>query len=136
MDEKQFETIDGITLLREDGIVEVRHKPGQVQTLESAMATFAAIRRLAGDRLPVPLLVVMGEMKGQTGEARRYLSKDPIITESITAIALVVSTPVGRVMGNMFIGFRKHELELKIFNSEEKAVEWLNVFAGVETDPG
>jgi len=128
MDDRQFETIDGIVTAREDGITEVRHKTGQVQTLETAMAQIEAIRQMAGDRLPVPVLVVMGEMKGQTGEARRYLSKDPIITESIRALALVVNTPVGRVMGNMFIGFRRHEMKLQLFNSEAKAVEWLKGF--------
>ncbi len=121
--------MDGILTLREDGLVECRHKPGEEQTLESARAQIAAIRQLAGDRLPVPVLVVMGEMKGQTGEARRYLTCDPAIPETVKACALVINTPVGRVIGNLFIGLRKPEILLSLFNSEEKAVEWLNGIA-------
>jgi hypothetical protein len=44
------------------------------------------------------------------------------------ATALIVDSPVGRIIGNFFIGMNKPGIPVKIFDSEDKAIQWLRGF--------
>ena len=45
-----------------------------------------------------------------------------------TAVALVVDTPVSRVLGNFYLGLSKPHIPSRLFNDEAEALDWLKRF--------
>jgi len=70
-------------------------------------------------------MVVMGEVRGQTREAREFLFKDPSIQRYTTRVALVHRSPVSRVLTTFFIRLVKPQVPVRVFTDEEQAVAWL-----------
>lgn len=111
--------------LREDGIFECRHVPDVVQTLMRAKTLIAVMAELAGDGQRRPLMVVIGQMRGQERAARQYLMNDDGVWATLGAVALVVGGPVSRVIGSLFIGAIRPRGPLRLFDDEAAALAWL-----------
>ena len=59
-------------------------------------------------------------------EVRDYLSQEmPKITK---AIALISSSPLGRMVANLFFNIKKQPYPVKMFNKEQEAREWLKQY--------
>jgi hypothetical protein len=56
--------------------------------------------------------------------ARQYHSGEEAARVAI-AVALIVDTPVSRVLGNSYLGVSKPHLPSQLFTSEADALEWL-----------
>jgi len=111
--------------LHPDGIIEVHHAEGVVQTLDDAKAQIAMMRQLGGDRLPLRAIVVIGGLNGQAFAARRFFMNDDLVWSTLSRVALVVGSPVSRVIGGMFIGLAQPRVSLRLFSSETAAWDWL-----------
>lgn len=110
----------------EDGILFSRNVGVEVIDLEEARLITEAFARLApGGR---PLLVDLASPKGQTRGAREYFAKDPIHTQYYTAVALLVSNPISRVLANFFLGMNKPLRPTRLFTDKAEAIEWLQQF--------
>ena len=118
-----IETTNAYLNIRSDGILVFRYKDGVTDTLESARENRAASERLVGDRAPVPLLIDFARAKGTTAEAREYYISDAVPIRS--RVALLIKSPVSRVLGNVYMGLTQNPVPTKLFTSEEKAVRWL-----------
>ena len=90
---------------------------------EHAVAIMEQVDRLSG-RVPVALLVNVGATQGMDRESRSYFQK----ATSLKATALLVRSPVSRVIANLFIGLNKPAYPIQLFTSEAEAVEWLRGF--------
>ena len=44
------------------------------------------------------------------------------------AVALVIDSPLSRVLGNFFLGFNRPETPARLFTSVDEARAWLNTF--------
>ena len=68
------------------------------------------------------------QIKSQTREARDYYGGEES-GRCFSAAAVLVESPVSRLLGNFFIGFNKStNAPLKLFTSEQEAIEWLKTF--------
>ena len=47
---------------------------------------------------------------------------------SVSALALLVGSPLSRAIGNFFIGFNKPAVPTRLFSSEVDAIPWLGGF--------
>src|ERR1051326_9595592 len=85
--------------LREDGIIQTVVKPPEGrESVADAQANIAVVDRIsAGKRHP--MLVDMRAVPGIDREVREYYSR----VQVATARALLVESPVGRVIANFFI---------------------------------
>ncbi|MEK7704047.1 MAG: STAS/SEC14 domain-containing protein [Myxococcota bacterium] len=109
--------------LGEDGIARVIHVPHAEVTLEDAKETMAAYIGLCeGKRRP--LLVDTKTMKALAREARLYYAGDEAARVA-TAVAIIVGTPVSRVLGNFYLGLSNPRLPSRLFSSDEEALNWL-----------
>ena len=109
--------------LGEDGIVRIIHVPGAEVTLEDAKETMAAYLKLnKGKRLP--LFVDTKQMKFLAREARKYYSGEEA-AKAASAVAIIIGTPVSRVLGNFYLGLSNPHLPSRLFTSESEALEWL-----------
>jgi hypothetical protein len=117
---------DGTFWLGDDGIVRAISPPGAEDTLANAKASLREIKHACGGT-PRPVLVDIRWIKSATLEARRFWSSDALIGV-VTAAALLVASPVSRVMGNFYIGLRHMHVPTRMFNDEDTALEWLKEY--------
>ena len=59
-------------------------------------------------------------------EVRKYLSEE--MPKIIKALALISSSPLGRMVANLFFNIKKQPYPVKMFNNEQEAREWLKQY--------
>lgn len=109
-----------------DGIVRARFHDGAEVTLADAQENVALTARLAGGRR-LPVLVDLRHVRSQSGEARAYFA-GPAATAVSLAVALVIASPLSRVLGNFYLGFNKPQTPTRLFTSPIEAEGWLRTF--------
>ena len=95
-----------------------------VQSLEDAKANLAAaIDVTAGHRRP--LLVDIRGTQPLDAAARHHYSGQ-MVAEHFSALALLVeSTPLGRMMGNVYLRVAHLDIPTQLFADESEASKWL-----------
>jgi hypothetical protein len=109
--------------LRADGLLCFYAAPGMVLTLERAQCLLRAGLTLIGGQ-PRPTFVHMQEVARVDREARAYFASDEYLTLS-SQTALIVGSPVSRVIGNFFVGLNRPKYPIRLFNEEAPAIAWL-----------
>jgi len=109
--------------LGEDGIVRIIHVHGADVTLEDAQETMAAYLKINKGKKR-PLFVDTKTMRSLAREARKYYAGEEA-AKVASAVAIIVGTPVSRVLGNFYIGLSNPLLPSRLFSSEDEALEWL-----------
>lgn len=113
-------------MLGEDGIARYVALPGAEVTLADAWETHQAIAALyAGGRYP--LLVDIREVKSASREARNFFASADAATTT-RAVALLVTSPVSRLIGNFFIHLSKPVFPVRLFTDEDECISWLEGF--------
>lgn len=114
------------TVWRDDkGIIRYSVRDGAVEKLENAKEMIAAIKNLTGDAKHSTLIDIR-KLKSTDKETRDYYASDEVRDAANGgACAILVSSPVTSMIGNMFIRVNKPSYPVKMFYSELKAVEWL-----------
>lgn len=123
MSSRTYSTRTSEIWLDEAGILHSRNRPGVELTLEDAKAVVAAGREASGGRR-VPLVVDMGATASISREARQYFAEQDLTL----AQAILIRSPVSRVIGNFFLGLNRPSCPTKLFTTEEAALEWLAQF--------
>lgn len=106
----------------EDGIVFNIYKPNLVLTLDVA-------KLLVEDRLKVsngvsrPLFADISELVSVDRNARRYLSREG--GKLVDAGAFLVTSPISKFAGNIFMKIDKPSVPMRLFTSKERAIDWL-----------
>lgn len=100
--------------------------------LEIAKKMIAA-RLKACNGISYPFLANVTNVKTITKEARSAFAEGDGI-KLMSACALVVGSPVNRLLGNFFLTVSKPVTPTKLFTSHEAAAEWLSKFAGEKTN--
>lgn len=111
-----------ITVLREEGFILSEVKPGAEIGLKDAEQNTLFVREVSGSSL-YPILVDLRRIKSISKEARDHFSmrgRKP----GVTAIAMLVSSPVSRIIGNFFLGLNRPATPTRMFTSMEHAQEW------------
>ncbi len=96
--------------------------------LADARANVAATFEAAG-RKRTRVLVDMRGVRSQTRAARQYFGSND--AEQVTsAVALVIGSPVSRVLANFFLRLHPGRIPTALFTSEDAAIGWLEGFDG------
>lgn len=109
--------------LGEDGIIYAVVLPNAELSLEDAVENTAAEARLAGGQKR-PLLGDIRATKSISREVREHFAGDFVQTFA-TAVALIVSSPLSKTIANLVILINKPRYPMKMFTTQEEAVEWL-----------
>lgn len=72
---------------------------------------------------PCGTVVIMAKMISQDAEARRAYAE--ISPELFYGCALVVENALSRALGSFFVGISRPMVQLRLFDTVEKGVEWL-----------
>lgn len=121
---REARTRTAIWRLCDDGIARGEMLPGFEQRLEDAEENIAAIASLTEAGQRVRLIVDLSHTRAMNRDARVYYA-GPESAKYISAVALVVGTPLSRALGNFFVGLNKPRMPLKLFGSDSEAAAWL-----------
>jgi hypothetical protein len=113
--------------LGDDGILRAIMVPGVEENLETAIANVAAGIEVAGGQKR-PLLLDISQVKSMNKQARDYYANSDKRDGAELAIALLVKSALGRVIGNFFVGLNKSSLPTRLFTNEKEALDWLATF--------
>ena len=126
MEKEEIVTRTGKIWLGEDGILRFIYSPGTEVTLTDTKENVAvASKIIKGKRLPA--LTDFRGLKSMTREARVYYSGEEV-AKYVNAGAVVIGSPVSRIIGNFFMGLNKSIIPNRLFTSESQAIEWLKGF--------
>lgn len=107
-----------------DGIVRLVWAPRVTLALEDAIAATEAMAQLTGGRQR-PLLVDVRKQGPMDRPARTEFVRRG---DLVSAVALIVETPLSRLMGNFFLAVSKPMAPTRLFESEAPALAWLRTF--------
>lgn len=111
--------------LRSDGLLEYRANPGLVITHDVALQVMEVGCQITD--VPRPTLVWMQDMARVDRQARALFASEEYMRLS-SQTALVVGSPVSRVIGNFFVGLNRPSYPVKIFDDAKLAAKWLQGF--------
>lgn len=120
---RQIDLNSFVVTLRSDGIISVNITSNEDIDVEYAKQIIQSIGQI-GDEKKYPILVVVNEFIVPTPEARNYLARAESNPYG-TAAAYVIQSFPQKIVGNFYLSYNKPARPTKLFNSEEKAVEWL-----------
>lgn len=112
--------------MRADGIVHLVWALGSTVTLEDAVAATEVMAQLTGGRRS-PLLVDTRKIGPMDRPARSEFVRRG---DLVSAVALVIDTPLSRMIGNFFLAVSKPVAPTRLFDDEASALAWLQEFLG------
>jgi hypothetical protein len=113
--------------LREDGVLRIYIKAGEIFNLDDAKELIAAGKEL-GRGKPVRNLIVLGEHATADPEAREYAATKEA-AKYRRADAFVIKSLAQRIVANFYLKFNKPFTPTKVFSSEDCAEAWLMHFS-------
>ena len=114
-----------INIRNDGGIMYGLYKVEEV-TLDVAQVMIKA-RLQASEGKSYPFLADVSKVKTITKEARTAFAEGDGI-KLMPACALLVDSPVNRLLGNFFLSVSKPKVPTKLFTSQDEAVDWLKEF--------
>ena len=109
--------------LQDDGMLYIDVFPKAEITKKDAEEILDAIVRVS-DGIRYPLLIDGNSISSVDRDSRKLFSG----TTAVSAVALAVGTPLGKIIGNFFIGLNKADMPFKLFTSKTEAFEWLEAY--------
>ena len=109
--------------LGEDGIIRGVITSTDEHTLPFAMENSEAVKKIA-DKVKRPLFSDIRKCKSITHEARTHYAREEA-GKDLSACALLIGSPIGRIIGNFFLRINKPIYPTRLYTSEHGAIEWL-----------
>ena len=112
--------------MHSNGIISVKITSGEDIEVEHVKQIIRSIGEIGGEK-KYPVLIVVNEFILPTTEARNYLATSESNPYG-TAAAYVIQSFSQKLVGNFYLNYNKPFRPTRLFNSEEKALEWLKTF--------
>ena len=130
MEDKVVDIIDKVELaasvisLRDDGLFQIQMKEIEREVeLQDVKEMTETVGRMGNGKI-YPVLILIKRFNPITKEASEYAASEAAAIYTI-ADAIVISNFAIRIATNFYIKIFKPRRPTKMFNSEERAVEWL-----------
>ncbi|WP_317897296.1 DUF7793 family protein [Aurantibacillus circumpalustris] len=114
------------TWMGEDGICRTKTKPMAEISIKEAIENSAAVSSYYTDK-KFPLLIDARNIKYMEREARKHFSTNGRDIK-INCFAIMVKSPLSRMIGNFFMGLNKPFIPARLFDEEDKAIKWLKEY--------
>ncbi len=111
------------TWMGEDGICMTVTKPQVEITVENAIENSKVVNGFYKTK-KYPLFIDSRNIKSMSRDARKHFSTNGRETK-INCMAIMVSSPVSKVIGNFFMGLNKPAIPARLFDNENDALDWL-----------
>lgn len=110
------------------GILYSAPKPGVTpdMTLEQIKAEMEKLRDITGNKKVCMVVESHPRSKPPSKEERDLIATD--INNVAKAMAVITTSPVSRMIANLFFGLKPPPYPAKMFSNEKEAVEWIRQF--------
>jgi len=126
MDKEIIETRTARIWYGEDGIIRYEVLPDAEVTLEDTIE-YITIQSNLTKAKKVLNLTDIRNVKSITRKGRQYLIGEETV-KLTKACALIIESPVSRIIGNFMLGLNKPDYPVKLFTIEDEAIIWLKGF--------
>lgn len=109
--------------LREDQIVQIDCEPDTIMTLEDGKFSTEKVGEIVKNQ-PLPLLCDLTNVVKMTQECRQHFA-GKAHAKVFTKCALIVNSPISKIIGNFFLGANKPIRPTRLFTSIEDGISWL-----------
>ncbi|MCD6013345.1 MAG: hypothetical protein K0Q79_3207 [Flavipsychrobacter sp.] len=116
----------GVTWLDETGIIIAVGINHAIHTYEHALENHK-INTMLADGIRRPFLIDMTEVTSMSQEARAFYA-GPEPQKILTAVAILTTSNVGKIVANMFMALSKPVLPTRLFTDYDEAKKWLTQF--------
>ena len=99
-------------------------EPNTTMTIEEGKLSTNMCKELIGNE-PRPMLCDLTNVVKMTQECRKHFA-GPEHAEVFTKCALLITSPISRIIGNFFLGANKPLRPTKLFTNKEEALKWLH----------
>jgi hypothetical protein len=110
----------------EPGIARVIYKVDARVTIAEARENVEAVTKMV-DGVHSPVFIDVRTVSTIDRDSRQYFVGEEA-GEVTSATALLVDSPISRVIGNFFIGLNRSEWPVRMFSGESEAMVWLEGF--------
>lgn len=121
MDTHQFAN-DIIDFSIDNGVLYGKYKVSRIDLDAAKLATDFRNKITQGKKLPS--IANISIVKEVPKETREYFSQEA--GDNLTALAVIISNPVTRIMGNFFLKFHQPNYPFKLFKDYNSAIQWIN----------
>lgn len=128
------ETSIGWNWIGPDRILWCVIKPGAMVDLEAARESVSVGQAMVREGKYVQVIDT-GSMRELTRETREVFGSTEPGRRLGVGVAIIVRSPVTRVMGNFFLGFNRPATPVRLFSSRDDAVTWLHRLLDEATGP-
>lgn len=110
--------------LREDNILYIECLPNTIMTIdEGKLSTKIGLE--INENNPGPLFCDLTNVVKMTQECRKHFA-GPEHAQMFTKCALLITSPISRIIGNFFLGANKPIRPTRLFTNKVEALKWLN----------
>jgi hypothetical protein len=125
---KTYEMTSSIMWINEEGILFSVPKPGappelSMDEINEEMKKFRAI---VGNKKVCMVTEANPQSRPPTKSERDFIAN--IINDVTKAMAIVTTSPVARMIANLFFGLKPPPYPAKMFSNEKEALEWIKQF--------
>jgi hypothetical protein len=99
-------------------------REGVTLELGDAVEAFAMTWKVAGERRR-GVLVDMRGLRAQSRQVREYFVSEEV-ARRMTAVALLIGSPVSRIIGSFFLRMGTHRVPTRMFTDVTDATTWLS----------
>ena len=101
-----------------------------ITTLDQAIEDINAQERIRIklNKQKTRVLIDMSEISEVSKEARDYFANERT-AKTQRACALYITSGIGRVIGNFFMGLNKPQTPTKLFTDKKEAIKWLHTYS-------
>ncbi|MGZ4043811.1 MAG: DUF7793 family protein, partial [Bacteroidia bacterium] len=112
----------------EDGILFSNPKPGvpPVLTMEEINEEMKVFRSITNNKKMCMVLESSPKSPPPPKDQRDFIAEQ--ITSITKAMALVTTSPVSKMIANLFFGLKPPPYPMKMFTNKEDAVEWIKQY--------
>lgn len=109
--------------LRPDDIVQIECIPGTIMTLDEGNLSTQIVGELISGHAR-PLLCDLTNVARMTQECRKHFAGAEHAAV-FTKCALIVTSPISKIIGNFFLGANKPLKPTRLFTNIEEGLQWL-----------
>lgn len=121
---KIFETRVSTIEWRADGILKITMKPNAHVEIADSKKIFSILKSLSSGKKDMLVVVITSEGNTTDKEVREFSTSDEASQFTIGE-AIVTTSLAHRLFVNFMLSFHKPKRHLKMFSSEEQAIDWL-----------
>lgn len=105
------------------GVVFIECAPKTIMTLEEGRESTRIVSEMVGS-YPLPMLCDLTNVITMTKDCRQHFA-GPEHAAVFTKCALIVSSPIAKIIGNFFLGANRPLRPTRLFTNRVDALDWL-----------